>query len=94
MVEPPDCDTPNEVLVAQSSADSVSQPLSGPLLGFGGYVGSRSGPTVIVGQSGSVPLTLIEICRESSIRIGGGGPGGRTPSGKLNTQPRMFKSPN
>lgn len=79
--------TSKDVLVKQISADSVLQPSSGPSLGFGSYVGNLSGPIVIAGQGGSVPLMPIEMESDGGKVIPGGGPGGRIPSGKLNSQP-------
>lgn len=82
--------TPNDVLVKQSSADSVSQPSSGPSLGLGGKVGMRSGPTVMVGHIGSGPLLLI--VTPGGGLIGGGGPGGRTPGVRGKIHPPMCVS--
>jgi hypothetical protein len=86
--------TPNDVLVKQTSADSVLQPSSGPSVGFGSYVGKLSGPIVTDGQGGSVPLMLTEMESDGGKVIPGGGPGGRTPVGRLNSQPPMLISPN
>lgn len=86
--------TPNDVLLKQTSADSVLQPSSGPSVGLGPYVGKLSGPIVIDGQGGSVPLMLMEMESEGGKVIPGGGPGGRTPVGRLNIQPPMSISPN
>jgi hypothetical protein len=86
--------TPNDVLVKQTSADSVLQPSSGPSFGFGSYVGKLSGPIVTDGQGGSVPLMLTEMESDGGKVIPGGGPGGRTPVGRLNSQPPMLISPN
>lgn len=44
------------------------------------------------GQSGILPLMLIVMCKEGGKVIGGGGPGGRIPSGRLNSQPKTWKS--
>lgn len=50
-----DKETSKDVVVAQSSAVSVSQPPSGPV-GLAGKVGMRSGPMVYLGQEGSGPI--------------------------------------
>lgn len=80
-------ETAKDVLVMHSSADSVSQ-FSGSASG----VGTLSGPTVMVGQLGRGPMVLISIERDGGNVIGGGGPGGRITTGRLNNQPVTSRS--
>lgn len=80
-------ETPKDVRVAQSSAVSVWHSV-----GSAENVGTRSGPIVNSGQSGSVPLMLMLNVALGSIENGGGGPGGYVPGGKLISQPSMSKS--
>lgn len=80
-------ETPNDVRVMHSSADSVSQS-SGSGSGFG----TLSGLIVMVGHSGIFPIIDVVIDNEWGKVIGGGGPSGRIPYGRLNSQPEMLMS--